>query len=222
MKTLLLLLCLALPLSAAEPVAVVELFTSEGCSSCPPADQALAQLAGQKGVLPLAFHVDYWNNLGWPDPFSRAEFSQRQSRYSRAFKTDQVYTPQMIVNGQVGFNGSDRARAAREIEQALQRPLPVSIAFTSKKVGSQLQVHYQVEAPAGSVVQVLQVRPSASVQVPRGENAGRTLAHTNIVLRMVSGSAGDRTVSLPDEPGSYLVLLVQDSASMKILGAARA
>ena len=101
------------------PFAVVELFTSEGCSSCPPADNLLGEIVkdaqkGQQRVYCLSFHVDYWNSLGWRDPYSDPAFSRRQREYARAFESVQVYTPQMVVNGSTGFVGSDRtARASK-------------------------------------------------------------------------------------------------------------
>ncbi len=214
MKVLLLLLCLALPLQASEPVAVVELFTSEGCSSCPPADDVLAQLVNQKGVLALGFHVDYWNKLGWPDPFSKPEFSRRQYDYS---SDGRVYTPQMIVNGQGGFNGSDSGRAAREIKNALQQTMPATVSFSVQ--GN--QVSYNAKAPGKAIVEILQVKPSAAVQVARGENAGRTLVHKNIVVNLVTGALGEHTVTLPSQPGTFVVVLVQDPSTRRILGAAR-
>ena len=106
---------------------VVELFTSEGCSSCPPADAVLSWLElqqpiGNARVIALAEHVDYWNNLGWVDPFSSPQFRMRQNDYGIVFGVDSIYTPQMVVNGLVGFVGSDRDRARQEIEHASEQP----------------------------------------------------------------------------------------------------
>src|SRR5271167_1475342 len=120
------------PHQGGAPCAVVELFTSEGCSSCPPADAALAEMAANARksgapVFALAFHVDYWNYLGWTDRFSDAAYTRRQSDYARAFNTDQVYTPQMIVNGVDQFVGSDRDAAKRAIDAALAKPAPATV-----------------------------------------------------------------------------------------------
>src|ERR1700758_1874902 len=108
---------------SAAPVVIVELFTSEGCSSCPPADQLLKKLSEEQPihgaqVVALEEHVDYWNHLGWRDPFSDVEFSRRQEQYSGVFRNDGVYTPQMIVDGQVEFTGSREGRAREAIERS--------------------------------------------------------------------------------------------------------
>ena len=123
---------------AKESFAVVELFTSEGCSSCPPPDALLAEIledARKDGrrVFCLSFHVDYWNRLGWTDPYSAPAFSRRQQSYAQAFKNDQVYTPQMIVNGTEEFVGSDRHRSRAAIDAALKRPERVQINLRQGK-----------------------------------------------------------------------------------------
>src|SRR5262245_45734348 len=110
---------IAAPSHAASPFALVELFTSEGCSSCPRADVVLAELHAER-VFPLTFHVAYWNSLGWRDRFSSGEMTARQNEYAATFGRTGVYTPQMIVNGVEEFTGSDRARATRAIARALE------------------------------------------------------------------------------------------------------
>ncbi len=116
-------LALGLPVRADErtPV-VVELFTSQGCSSCPPADAFLGELARREDVLALGFHVDYWNYIGWRDPFSSPSHSQRQQDYARRFGENRVYTPQMVVDGRAEFPGGKRGTAFAEIERAARRP----------------------------------------------------------------------------------------------------
>ncbi|MEO6435541.1 MAG: DUF1223 domain-containing protein [Tepidisphaeraceae bacterium] len=173
----------------AEPFAVVELFTSEGCSSCPPADDLAAELAKdvrEKGrpVYVLAFHVDYWDRLGWRDPFGSRVFSQRQEHYARAMKTDGLYTPQMIVNGVAGFVGSDRNKARREVARALKRPAGVALTLKVVPTDASDTVAVQfVTAPpaAGHVLQVALVQRGLVTEVRRGENAGRSLRHENVV-----------------------------------------
>src|ERR1700756_302855 len=119
------------PLHAGERPILVELFTSEGCSSCPPADALLAELAGRPDVLALSFHVDYWDRLGWRDPFSSPAATERQQRYAELLRLATVYTPQMVVDGKWQAVGSDRA----EVEQALGSAAgtrddgPVSLPF---------------------------------------------------------------------------------------------
>lgn len=168
--------------------AVVELFTSEGCSSCPPADRLLAELDAwaTKNDLPvyaLSFHVDYWDRLGWADPYASPEFSQRQRAYATASSERSVYTPQMIVNGERGFVGSQGKQAAAALSQALAaKPSAVVAIESATKTGETVEVHYQVtDAPAGSVLSLALVQPDGSQRVTRGENAGRQLVHVNIV-----------------------------------------
>src|SRR5262245_48953789 len=123
MKLALLLLALLPGAASASGFAVVELFTSEGCSSCPPADRLLADLAKRPGVYALEFHVDYWNSLGWRDPYSAAAYSDRQRMYG-----DDIYTPQMVVNGTNLFVGSNRARAEAAIAAGLSAPPKVGLS----------------------------------------------------------------------------------------------
>src|SRR5271154_6196566 len=161
------------------PCAVVELFTSEGCSSCPPADAALAEMvanARKSGtpVFPLEFHVDYWNNLGWTDRFSDAAYSRRQSDYARAFRADEVYTPQMIVNGTDQFVGSDRDAAKRAIDAALAKSASATITVTvsSSGAGSYRVSYAVVGAGRGTAVNVAVVERGLKTTVGGGENGG--------------------------------------------------
>ncbi len=179
--------------------AVVELFTSEGCSSCPPADAALADLitdARKAGtpVFALAFHVDYWNRLGWADRFSDASYSHRQSDYSRALKADNVYTPQMIVNGTDQFVGSDRAHAKQAIDAALSKPAPakVTVEISPDKSGSYLLKYSAVGAEPNAVINLAVVERGLKSDVARGENAGRALRHENVVRWF-------QTISIPSD-----------------------
>ena len=185
----------------ARPAPVVaELFTSEGCSSCPPADRILRELhtdqpIANAHIIVLSEHVDYWNRLGWVDPFSHARFSERQRQYAYELRSDSVYTPQMIVNGHYEAVGSNRGDVLRTIQRAVQnRPLfPVRLSLqgiTSDADNSQIQaarVRVEFEMPPGSASpEALQlvlaaVAHNLSVQVPRGENAGRNLSHVGVV-----------------------------------------
>jgi hypothetical protein len=167
-------------------VAVVELFTSQGCSSCPPAEELLGQLhraasaSGQR-VYTLAFHVDYWNDLGWRDPFSSADYSARQQRYSQAFGLDQVYTPQMIVNGRKQFVGSSADEAQTAIKQALSTTADDVQADISPADGGGFTLHYRSSAPAGSMINVAVVEEGLMTQVGAGENSGRHLDQPSVV-----------------------------------------
>lgn len=163
----------ALLLSATpRPVAVVELFTSEGCSSCPPADATLAALAAEPGtlVVPLALHVDYWDDNGWRDPFSSRAWTQRQAGYGRDF-----YTPMMVVNGGAPFVGSDRARARAQIAASTVAPLAVSVART----GDRLTVTVD---PVDGASTFIAITEDDLLSVPdRGENMTRRLTHMGVV-----------------------------------------
>lgn len=220
-----------LPTSPRRPFALVELFTSEGCSSCPPADAVLAELAGRAGtdVYALSFHVDYWNDLGWPDPFSEPANTRRQQAYARLLGGG-VYTPEMVVNGAEGFVGGDRAHARRAVEAALARPAGVAIALSVERHDGAITARYRVAgAPAASEVAVAWVERSREVDVRRGENAGRRLHHVNVVrawstLALAADGAGVQTLHLPTTASSgpaEVVAWVQGSA-MRVLAATRA
>src|SRR4051812_17852201 len=118
------------PAIAGERPVVVELFTSQGCSSCPPADALLGELTRRADVLPLAFHVDYWNRLGWKDPYSSAESTARQRTYARQLGLRTIYTPQMVVDGGIDVVGSERADVLKAIDaaRASQRTVPIEVA----------------------------------------------------------------------------------------------
>jgi hypothetical protein len=227
------------PASAASGIAVVELFTSEGCSSCPPADAVLERIAneprvGGGRVVPLAFHVDYWDGLGWPDPFSSPDYTARQSDYARAFGDSGVYTPQMVVSGVDRFVGSDQGRAEESVMRALARAAAVTVAIrVERSAPDALTVHYDIRGHLAdrAVFLVAVVQRSASVEVRAGENAGRTLRHTSIVRAFAAsplrGFTGEQVVHTPWRPQrdqDDVIALVQraDPDAMTILGATTA
>jgi hypothetical protein len=228
---------------AAGSFAVVELFTSEGCSSCPPADAVLRAIdaEGRRDGMPvyaLSFHVDYWDGLGWKDPFSAPAFSERQRAYANASGSDQVYTPQMIVNGTDAFTGAARGRARHAVDAALQRPRDVRVALriepdASGKAGNAggraRVVHYAIEGlPAGATLRVAEVDEGRGHAIPSGENAGRTLEHAAVVRRFASvAAAREGTVILPAPSNAAeggapdaIVAFVQQR-TMEIVAAAR-
>jgi hypothetical protein len=205
--------CRAQQVSDFEPVAVVELFTSEGCSSCPPADRLLAKLAvetgkGHKKIYTLSFHVDYWNRLGWKDPFSSSKYSDRQQQYASALRLTSVYTPQMIVNGQYELVGSDEPKLDETIARALRHK--TSLTFTSLAInandGSKITVHYELKGnPDGCQIHFALVSKHESTAVRHGENSGRQLDHTNVVRQFVTAAASQRgDASLDIATGSDL------------------
>jgi hypothetical protein len=179
----------------ADGVAVVELFTSEGCSSCPSADAVLGELARAHDprVFPLAFQVDYWNGLGWPDRFSSAAWTDRQRDYAASFGTGSVYTPQMIVGGVDPFTGSDASRAKAAIARSLASGSSVRLSLTAEDAGPQaIVVRFHAEPRAeGAVVHVALAEAGLSTRVLAGENRGRTLSHENVVRAFATSSPGE-------------------------------
>lgn len=175
---------------------VVELFTSEGCSSCPPADRLLAQLDAEQPVpgteiIALGWHVDYWNQLGWADVFSSAEFTARQHDYAEAFGTSGVYTPQMVVDGVTEFIGSDAAQARRSIARAALAPkAEVHLSRVAASAGD-VRVSVRVEQLAAAQssekadVFLVVTENHLGSNVLRGENAGRRLEHRAVVRRVL-------------------------------------
>ena len=185
---------------------IVELFTSEGCSSCPPADALLARLEKTQPVegalvIPLAMHVDYWNYLGWADPFSSQAFSERQGEYARAYGRDGVYTPQMIVDGVKEFPGGNGTAALEAVARAAREPkaeVRITRAEGQTQEGVRLSVHIEhlpalTEGDAAYVLLAV-TEGGLSTDVARGENSGRRLSHVGVVRRLttVGGLAAAR------------------------------
>lgn len=226
-------------------VVVVELFTSEGCSSCPPADALLKQLSEQQSlpgvqIVALEEHVDYWNHLGWKDPYSAAEFSQRQSDYAQVFGTDGVYTPQMVVDGHREFVGS-RSLAAREaIEKAANEPkAEITLVASANSSPEKPAFDVQIKNPGGisphdaTELWVVVTEKGLQTDVKAGENSGETLKHAPVVrsLRKIDtlrDPAGyNRQIQLPTAPGwktgnLSVVVFLAEKRSRKIIGAASA
>lgn len=175
---------------------VLELFTSQGCSSCPSADRLLDKLAAeQESVAPLAFHVDYWDDLGWPDPYASPAWTERQRQYAAALADRSVYTPQLVVGGRAGMVGSNVALVTSAIARA-ERPalLPATATWKDRAV------EITATAPAGADVLVALWEDGTKVAVPRGENAGETLRADRVVRRLErvakAGERGTITVRL--------------------------
>lgn len=237
-------LCLLAGCSAAraaapsEPgFAVVELFTSEGCSSCPPADAVLADItreAAGRPVYTLSFHVDYWNDLGWRDPYSATWASQRQRAYAAALGGQGVYTPQLVIDGRDAFIGSHEREASASIERALATPRRARLHLDAERMPDHADVHYRLSAapPADSVLRVALVEPEAQGTVRAGENAGRVLRHVHVVRAFVTSplTAADGHVSIawPRELSAgqreqlFVVAFVQARTTLQIDAASRA
>lgn len=169
---------------AAAPV-VVELYTSQGCSSCPPADEALAQLAAHDDVIALSLHVDYWDYMGWKDTFGDPAFSERQKAYARARGHMSVYTPQFIIQGRDIIVGNRPIEIMDRIEAHRDDPEPVDLRLRRLPGGEvEIVLSPRDGAPLGACdVQIAEFLPEATVRVQRGENAGRTIRYANVVRR---------------------------------------
>ena len=234
----------ATPEAARTPV-VVELFTSEGCSSCPPADELLARLAEQQSlknaeVIALEEHVDYWNNLGWADPFSSGNWTARQYNYAGVLGNVNAYTPQMVVDGQAEFVGSSTWKARHAIQEAAGRAkTPVTLTAGPADSGNRVNVTVSVGKLAGTTpgnaaeVWLAITETGLHSAVTRGENAGADLHHAAVVRSMrkigqaqaegETSFAGDVAVPLQNEwkrENVRAVLFVQENRSRRILGAA--
>ncbi len=188
---------------------VVELFTSEGCSSCPPADALLASLGQQPidsaQIITLGEHVDYWNQLGWKDRFSSHEYSERQEEYAKRFGLDSPYTPQMTIDGRVQFVGNDKGAARKAIEEAAHSRKTANVSLRRNEDALQIAVEH---AGSGSSIVLLAItEDNLTTQVRSGENGGRQLTHQAVVryLRPLgSVTAGGFTAREPlPSPGSH-------------------
>ncbi|PZG01964.1 DUF1223 domain-containing protein [Micromonospora deserti] len=227
------------PAPAGGGFAVVEMFTSQGCNSCPPAEDVLSEIdreARERGqpVYALGFHVDYWDHLGWADPFADGAYTRRQEDYARAFGSGGLYTPQMVVNGSAEFVGSDHRQASKAIASALASaaitPLTLSVEDAAGGTGGGrwVVVDYEAERlPARAVMNVAVVERGLENEVPRGENAGRRLRQDSVVRAFTSAKVdlGRGRVELevpPDlDPGHASVVgYVQNDGDKAIVGAA--
>jgi hypothetical protein len=172
----------------AEPRAVVELFTSQGCSSCPPADKVLGELAKDPSVIALSLPIDYWDYLGWKDTLADSRFSARQKAYSHMRGDRDVYTPQVIVNGAAHVIGSDRARIEGAIKDTNKADKVMSVPVTMSLSGTQLTVSVAAGkegAPAQGEVWLCSISKSVPISIGRGENRGREIVYHNVVRNLL-------------------------------------
>ena len=203
----------------AQPPVVVELFTSEGCSSCPPAEAYLTELARRGDVIALAMHVDYWDGLGWKDPFSLSAASERQQHYAARFGRGS-YTPQIVIDGSVGLVGSDRQAVAAAIEHPRSDNSAPTIAMFAS--GTALSIQIGAGAAAGDIV-LVGFDPRHETAVLRGENMGRTLIESNAVrsLNIVGRWTGQaKALSVRTPAGERAAVLLQADDG-RILAAAQ-
>jgi len=220
----------------AKPAVLVELFTSEGCSSCPPADRVLSQLEKEQSnadaeIITLALHVDYWNYLGWKDEFSSKQFSERQSGYADRFKLDSIYTPQMVVDGQTQFVGSNLGTAQKAISDAAKvnkATIEISNADGKLKIKISGAANHD-----DSYVWLAIAEDDLKTNVRRGENGGKTLDHVSVVREMKllgNLAAADKTFesetalqfdSKWKKENLKFVVFVQGKDSKKVFGVSK-
>jgi hypothetical protein len=210
--------------AAARPAVVLELFTSQGCSSCPPADRLLAELGQRDDVVALSFHVDYWNDLGWDDPFSSPRWSQRQQSYGRELPA-RIYTPQLVVHGRQHLVGSNeravREALAAQAAQAAERP--VRLAASARRAGDRVEVTIDRDARDLLAVVALYER-GHSTTVTAGENSDRTLPN-DYVVRQLAYARDDDVVTIELDPSWTgplgVAVLLQDLGTMAIHAATK-
>ncbi len=215
-----------------EPVAVLELFTSQGCSSCPPADALLGKTIEEakkngKNVYALSFHVDYWNRLGWTDPFSNNIYSQRQNSYVKAMGLNGAYTPQLVVNGKYEFVGSDASALSKALNKALNNKAEASfINLKAVKSAESTSISYDITGDYNNdYINFALVSASETTQVMRGENGGRTLTNENVVLsfKTISPSASGKVIfnNKDKSENLFVVAYFQQKNNLEIKGAAK-
>ncbi|ETX30655.1 DUF1223 domain-containing protein [Roseivivax isoporae] len=217
------LMASAAPAEEARPV-VVELFTSQGCSSCPPADALLHELGQRDDVIALALHVDYWDYIGWKDSFAEARFTERQKGYATAAGRTSIYTPQMVVNGVHDVVGNRPKDVAKLIEKHRAKASPVTLDIARE--GEMLRIAADTTRPVGPVhVYLVRYDPEESVRIKRGENAGKRLTYSYIVTDWDVVGIWDGTApyleSVPLTGAEPAVVLVQQKGYGAVLAAAR-
>ncbi|MGB7405097.1 MAG: DUF1223 domain-containing protein [Pacificimonas sp.] len=209
----------------AKPV-VLELFTSQGCSSCPPADKLLAEVAGQPGVVAISRPITYWDRLGWKDTLARPENTERQRDYRKLSGRPGVYTPQIVIDGDWEGNGSNRRKVTSEIRKTLTEPTFAEVSFTRASDGRFAVM--VAGATADAVVTLLALESNPQVAIARGENRGREITYTNVVAAEhdIGDFDGGSTRYVLDDaelaalPGDRLAVVVQEKGLGQVLGAA--
>lgn len=212
---------------AAMPPVVVELFTSQGCSSCPPAEAFLNELADEDGVIALELHVDYWDYIGWSDPFASPHITQRQRDYARELELRYVYTPQMVIDGQYNVVGSHRQQVRSAIGQATLRGKTLAVEFSAED-GGKIIIPEGPAPPSGATVWLAIYDGRHETEVERGENRGKKLINRNVVreLEELAVWSGER-LEIPVDLARVAALgrdgcaiLVQQGRTGPVIGAA--
>jgi hypothetical protein len=212
--------------------ALVELFTSEGCSSCPPADELVAKIQKDnphRQVYILAYHVDYWDHQGWKDIYSDAEYTKRQSRYAEWLRLQTIYTPQIVTNGKTEFVGSNERALLTAISTGLKEIPAQTLRLNSTIKNGQIDVRYETDGfQKQSDLTIALVQKSGHSQVKAGENSGRTLTHVQIVRKLavetLRADTGELSLAQPKDYNEHeweLIGFVQNKTNGTILSAAR-
>lgn len=215
----------------AKSFALVELFTSEGCSSCPSADALLGKLAAEKKnhVYVLSYHVDYWNRLGWKDAFSKPEWTARQAAYVAQFRLFSAYTPQAVINGAQEFVGSSSLDLYTSVDKELHSARENNLEISVTEIAGKIKVTYLAASSDNATINLALVQTHAETDVKRGENGGKQLVHTNVVQSLATlqpkNGQGEFYFSLP---GNYtkdaykIIGFIQSKRNLEISAAAEA
>ncbi len=219
------------PNEADKSFSVLELFTSEGCSSCPPADELIGKIKAEShnNLFILAYHVDYWNRLGWKDVFSKPEWSARQQEYAKHLATEGVYTPQLVVNGHTEFVGSNEIKLRNELAKNTAAGESKLIITVAKAAGNLVHVTYEARTANPSLLNIALVQTDAVTQIKRGENKGRELHHVYIVRELktieLSNINGSVDIEIPAELKNIpfsIISFIQQKDNFLITAAAKA
>jgi hypothetical protein len=217
------------PMVENPPLVVLELFTSQGCSSCPPADVLLEQVKDvhNEQIIALSYHVDYWNYIGWQDPFSSKDFSNKQRQYASKFNSSSIYTPQIVVNGKTHFVGSNKAKMRDHIT-SYAKELPTNTVEISnlKTTGKRISFNYKVDGMlANKGLNVLLTINERITQIKRGENRNRTLKNANIVVQTLyialNDTSGTASITIPElvtETDKLSIVALVQSKNLDITG----
>ncbi|MEZ4803149.1 MAG: DUF1223 domain-containing protein [Gelidibacter sp.] len=216
-----------------KPVVVLELFTSQGCSSCPPADELLGDIKrmyGSDEVIALSYHVDYWNYIGWKDPFSKTEYSNKQRVYGKKFNNSSIYTPQMVVNGKEHFVGSNKSILNSKIKSYLGKPAENTILISNVKKDNQtISFDYKIEGGIDDKhLSVALVIDERTTSVSRGENKNRKLKNSNIVieqteieLNSTTGQGSLRFTEMVKTSDKLSLIALIENIDLDIVGASQ-
>ena len=222
-RTLVVALSLWLPSAGIAQNVVVELFTSQGCSSCPPADEILRELASEDGVIVLGWHVDYWDYLGWKDKFSRPENTERQMGYRDRWNLRTLYTPQAVIHGEAQIVGSNERKVRMYVDQFQAENPMLEITLRTSGDTADIKVSALTSKLPAADIFLVRITPEATTRIPRGENAGRTISYVNVVEEMTWianwNGRSDVTVRAPFTGNSKYVVLVQAKDFGPVLGA---